>query len=132
MRKILNLMVRPDFKSKIKIQTFVYLLDFLSHLKRKNSFEEEKIHEKCQEELRVLRDELVRYKSRTNQLMKAKYNKKYECKLISLSLSLFLTIFLLYLAIKPRDSTTKTNESYELNNERKYNHHQHHHNRNYY
>ena len=75
MRKILNLMVRPDFKSKIKIQTFVYLLDFLSHLKRKNSFEEEKIHEKCQEELRVLRDEFERYKSRTNQLMKAKYNK---------------------------------------------------------
>jgi hypothetical protein len=60
-------------------------------------------------------------------IYKKTYNKKYECKLISLCLSL-LTMILLYLVIKPRDSAN-TIENYEINTERNCNHH-HHHNRN--
>ena len=47
------------------------------YLKRitKKSVDDEKLHEKCQEELRSIKEEFERHKTRTNQLMKAKYNK---------------------------------------------------------
>ena len=44
-------------------------------MKRKKSFDDETVLEKCKGELRGLIEEFERYKSRTNQLMKAKYNK---------------------------------------------------------
>ena len=72
---------------KLILVVFV-LLDCLLRIKRKRSFDDENVHEKYKEELRGLRDEFERYKSRTNQLMKAKYNKV----LLSVEKIIFLII----------------------------------------